>query len=63
MDRCLGVELVQKYNEHETIKVDSARCLALYGVHRSTFAWDDMPATNNWSLGAGGGVGRTKDGS
>ncbi len=33
MDRCLGVGLVQKYNEPGTIKVDSARCLALFGVH------------------------------
>ena len=35
--------VVQKNDEHETIKVDGARCLELYGVYRSIYAWGNFP--------------------
>ena len=47
-----GVQMAQKNNEHEMIKVDGARCgLELHGVYRSTFAWDHAPSLSSTITG------------
>ena len=50
MNGRLGIRPVSNNDEYETIEENGARCLEVYGVNRSTYAWDPCPAFSGYKM-------------